>query len=119
MATTNFKGPINSVEGFMFNGVNVTPVATRLVLAEGEGSVVKLASDVSLSSVLFGFAADNRVTHGATYIYAQIETSKNGVVGSSASWQLTVFTSGDATSSAPGGNYLPAATIDCLLVGAA
>jgi len=118
MAVTKFKGPVNSVNGFQLNGTAVTAVGTRYVLAEGVASVVFLASDVGLSSVNYGFVKHNSVIHGATYIYGQIETSKNGVVGSAASFQLTALVSGGATLTTVGGNYLPASTVDILLLGA-
>lgn len=119
MAVTKFKGPINSIDGFQLDGTAVTMVATQIVTPQTvTGSSIELASDAGLSTVLWGIAKHNSVVHGATYLYARVETSKNGVVGSSASYQLTYFQSTQATFSVPAGKYAKAASIDVLLIGA-
>lgn len=118
MAVTKFAGPINSVEGFQFNGTASTWVATMLTLSTGEGSIVSTAAAYGLSTVLWGIAK-HQVVHGGTYLYPVVETSKNGVVGSSASFQVTCRKSTDATMSLIGPTVMGAdATITVVLMGA-
>jgi len=117
MATTKFKGPINSIDGFQFNGLARTLANTRVVTTEGKGSKVMLASVAGLSTVEYGWAQQANHVAGGTKLICCIETSKNGVVGSSASFQLDYKNSTDSTMSSAAA-IMGAATIDCFLLGA-
>jgi len=119
MATTNFNGPVNSVEGFQVNGLARSWAGTRVIYSAGDGSVVMLASYAGLSTVEWGIALPvDQSTGGASKVIACIETSKNGVVGSSASFQVSAKNSSDSTMTAMT-DVMGSCTIDCILIGAA
>lgn len=118
MGVTKFKGPVNSIDGFQFNGIACTPAGTRIVTTAGKGSKIMLASYVGLSAVYWGWADRTNIATAGTKLICSVETSKNGVVSSAASFQVTYRMSTDSTLSNPSA-LMGACTIDCILGGAA
>jgi len=109
MATTKFKGPINSVDGFQFNGKAVTFGATRIITTGGQASEILIASVAGLSTVSMGWGQE--VTQSASKTLVAISP-----YASAASFQYRLYFSSDATVRGVDGDNA-AATIDILLMG--
>ena len=119
MGVTKFKGPINSIDGFLFNGRENTLAATRVITTVGGGTSVLNASVAGLSTVEFGFAQAVGRNAGASKIICSIRTFDDGgglnSVTTAASFMVTYYMSTDSTMSY---GIHGAATVDCILIGA-
>ena len=122
MATTKFNGPINSVDGFLFNGRECTVGATRIVTTEGDGkgTIVVKASVAGLDTVEFGIAQGLKpFIAGGSNMVCVVRTYDDGGqlfgVTTAASFKVTFRQSTDSTQSY---GTLGPATIECLLIGA-
>lgn len=109
MATTTFKGPINSVGGYQFNGLAQTPGATRIIMTAGKGSLMFDAGVAGLTTVKYGIAQHVTLSASKTFIVVR-------PYASAASFQVVQFFSSSATVRNTDGDSA-AGTVDVLLIG--
>lgn len=111
MAVTKFKGPVNSVDGFQFNGRACSIGATRIITTAGSASEALDCGVAGLTTMIYGFGEE--VTQAASKTLVAVQP-----YASAASFQYRLYFSSDATvRNVDGDNQ--AATVDIILIGTA